>query len=255
MSHPALHTPGTPIERPWPEPARPWSVTMAWEDLLFLHWRVDARALAAHIPPGLELETFDGSAWLAVVPFRMARTRFRWMPKVPTTHAFPELNVRTYVRARSRDGALRPGVWFFSLDAASRLAVEGARLTFGLPYFAARMRCETREGRVSYASERVDRRGPAARFEASWRVAGEHARAVPGTLEHWLVERYCLYAMRRGRIVCGEVAHKPWEVAPVDLRIESCDMTRLVDCETRGAPVSALAARAVEVAAWSPLAV
>ena len=64
MSHPALHTPGTPIERPWPEPARPWSVTMAWEDLLFLHWRVDARALAAHIPPGLELETFDGSAWL-----------------------------------------------------------------------------------------------------------------------------------------------------------------------------------------------
>jgi hypothetical protein len=116
---------------------------------------------------------------------------------------------------------------------------------------------------VSYASERVDRRGPAARFEASWRVAGEHARPVPGTLEHWLVERYCLYAMRRGRLVCGEVAHKPWEVAPVDLRIESCDMSRLigwgggceVGCETRDAPVSALAARAVEVAAWSPVAV
>jgi uncharacterized protein YqjF (DUF2071 family) len=78
---------------------------------------------------------------------------------------------------------------------------------------------------------------------------------VLGTLEHWLVERYCLYALRRGRLVCGEVAHKPWEVAPVDLRIESCEMTRLVDCETSGAPVSALAARAVEVAAWSPVAV
>ena len=175
MTHPALLD---TRHRPWPLPARAWSLTMRWEELLFLHWPVAAAALRPHLPPGLELELFDGTAWLGVVPFRMARTRCRWLPPMPTAHTFPELNLRTYVR-----GGGRSGVWFFSLDAASRLAVEGARLGFGLPYFAARMACARDGERVRYRSERTDARGPAAVFRGEWRAMGPFAPARPGTLE------------------------------------------------------------------------
>ncbi|MEO6595432.1 MAG: DUF2071 domain-containing protein [Planctomycetota bacterium] len=233
--------------RPWPLPQRAWALTMDWEDLLFLHWPVAASLLQPHLPAGLEVDTFDGSAWLGVVPFRMARTRFRWLPPVPTTHSFPELNVRTYVRAKDR-----PGVWFFSLDAASRLAVAGARAGFGLPYFRARMRCERTADVVHYESERRDPRAPVASFRASWNSSRATAPAVPGTLEHFLVERYCLFALRAGRLMRGDVAHAPWQLAKADVQLETCDMTRLLGCTLDGAPVSALAAAPMAVAGFWP---
>ena len=234
--------------RPWPVPARAWSLTMRWEELLFLHWPVAAAALRPHLPAGLELETFDGTAWLGVVPFRMARTRFRWLPPMPTAHTFAELNLRTYVRAGGRTG-----VWFFSLDAASRLAVEGARLGFGLPYFTARMACVRDGERVRYRSERTDARGPAAVFRGDWRASGPFAPARPGTLEQFLVERYCLFAQRRGRLVCGEIAHQPWQLAAAEVQLEVVEMTRLLGIELVGAPASALLAAPIDVAAWSPV--
>lgn len=219
---------------------------MRWRDLVFLHWPVDAARLRALLPDGLELETFDGRAWLGVVPFEMAETRFRLLPKMPTAHRFPELNVRTYVRRGDR-----PGVWFFSLDAASRIAVEGARLGFGLPYFRARMTCERVGERVRYRSERRDRRGPPATFAADYGLFDVSAQpARRGTLEHFLVERYCLYAMHRGRLVCGEIAHEPWRLSPVDVELASNDMTRLLGFPLAGPPASALAARPLDVAAW-----
>ncbi|MFN8423535.1 MAG: DUF2071 domain-containing protein [Anaerolineae bacterium] len=119
--------------RPWPLPAAPWAMAMSWLDLLFLHWPLDPDVLAPFIPPPLVLDTFDGRAWLGVVPFRMAGVRLRGLPPIPGTAAFPEINVRTY--AVAPDG--RRGVWFFSLDATSRLAVRAARAWFGLPYFDA----------------------------------------------------------------------------------------------------------------------
>jgi hypothetical protein len=221
---------------------------MRWEELLFLHWPVSPDALRPHLPPGVELETFDGRAWLGVVPFRMAATRFRWLPRMPSAHRFAELNLRTYVRAGDRSG-----VWFFSLDAASRLAVEGARIGFGLPYFMARMRCERDGPEIVYASERTDARGPTARFAGRWRAEGPTATATPGTLEHFLVERYALFAMRRGQLVCGDIAHRPWSLARAHVQLDVCDMTRLVGVELRGAPSSALSAEPVVVAAWSPV--
>lgn len=220
---------------------------MTWEELLFLHWPVDAAALRRHLPVGVELDTFDGAAWLGVVPFRMVKTRWRWWPPLPTAHDFPEVNLRTYVRVGGRSG-----VWFLTLDAASRLAVEGARWTFGLPYFTARMACERRGERLHFASERRDRRGPAATFRAAWRATGEARGAAPGSLEHFLTERYCLFALRRGRLVCGEIAHAPWLLARADVRIDACDMTRVLDLELCGAPASALIASPQTVAAWSP---
>lgn len=220
---------------------------MGWHELLFLHWRVPAPALQAQLPRGVELETFDGSAWLGVVPFRMVDTRFRWLPHLPTAHTFPELNLRSYVRVGDRSG-----VWFWSLDAASRLVVEGARLGFGLPYLRARMQCERIGDEVRYRSERTDRRGPPATFVGRWRPAGPFEPAVVGSLEHWLCERYCLFAQRRGRLVIGEIAHPPWRLAKAEVHLDVCDMVRLVGVTLDEAPVSALVAAPLEVVAWSP---
>jgi uncharacterized protein YqjF (DUF2071 family) len=218
---------------------------MRWEDLLFLHWPVAVAELQRVVPPGLEVETFDGRAWLGVVPFVMARTRWRWLPPMPTAYRFPECNVRTYVRHRDR-----PGVWFFSLDATSRLVVEGARLGFGLPYFMARMQCRRDGERVHFDSERRDRRGPTAAFRGSWHATGPARPASPGSLEHVLTERYCLYALRRGRVVRGDIAHAPWQLAAADVHVDACDMSRIAGVDLGGAPPSVRAAGQLDVAAW-----
>jgi uncharacterized protein len=243
MVHPALIAAD---HRPWPLPNRPWAMTMDWEELLFLHWRVPVAALRPHLPASVQIDTFDGSAWLGVVPFRMANTRLRGLPAMPGAGNFPELNVRTYVRV-----AGRPGVWFFSLDAASRLAVLGARATFGLPYLNARMHCERGGEVVRYESVRTDRRAPPARFAASWQRVGAAMAAVSNTLEHFLAERYCLFvASRNGAVKCGEIAHAPWQLAPARVDLGECSMTRLLGFALDTEPVSALVAEPVRVAAW-----
>jgi len=251
MSHPALNSLS---HRPWPIPDRQWSLTMRWEELLFLHWPVVPDLIRPHLPDDLELETFGGKAWLGVVPFIMAGTRFRWLPPVPTANRFPECNLRTYVRHK-RDSVHngRPGVWFFSLDAQSRLAVAGARIGFGLPYFYADMSCQQVNDRTHFKVARRERRAPGAAFEASWRTIGPAKIAAASTLEHFLVERYCLYAQRRGHLVCGEIVHAPWQLSPVDLDLQTNDLTQLLNLELAGPPVSALAAKTITVAAWAPV--
>jgi len=244
MAHPALRE---VAHRPWPLEHHCWALTMHWEELLFLHWPVEAAVLQERLPAGVEVETFAGSAWLGVVPFRMARTRWRCMPPLPTAHRFPELNVRTYVRAGARSG-----VWFFSLDAASRLAVAGARASFGLPYFHAAMSCERQGQAVHYASERRNGSGAPLRFAASWSARGPVSTAAKRSLEHFLVERYCLFALRRGQLVCGDIAHAPWRFASADVQITHNDMASPLGCRLEGAPVSVLATDPVTVAAFWP---
>ena len=112
-----------------------------------------------------------------------------------------------------------------------------------------RRQCEI----VLCASERRDRRAPAAVFAANWRVVGPLRRAVPGSLEHFLVERYCLFALRRGRLVRGDIAHVPWELAQAELMLQTCDMTRLLGFDADGPAVSALAAVPMTVAGWWPV--
>src|SRR5262249_14421600 len=157
------------------------------------------------------LDTFDGSAWIGVVPFRMSGIRHRICPPVPGTSAFVELNVRTYVTAGGK-----AGVWFFSLDAASRLAVLGARWRLHLPYFDARVRCDRRtDGWIDYESRRTHRGAKPATFAARYRPTGPPTQSLPGTLEQFLTERYCLYsADPSGRCYRGEIAHIPWPLQP-----------------------------------------
>jgi len=223
---------------------------MRWEDLLFVHWAVEPSVVRPHLPAGLELDTFDGRAWLGVVPFTMAGTRFRGLPPMPTANRFPECNLRTYVRCGDR-----AGVWFFSLDAHSRLAVAGARFGFGLPYFVADMATRRDGDRVVYRSRRTDRRAPPAEFVGSWRPVGDPFVAQPGTLEQFLVERYSLFALRRGRLLRGDVAHEPWQLSPAEVAFERCDMTRLLGIELGGEPDSVLATKPVDVEAARPFAV
>jgi hypothetical protein len=194
------------------------------------------------IPPGLDIDTFDGDAWLGVVPFRMSGVRPRFTPPLPGLHAFAELNLRTYVVCEGK-----PGVWFFSLDAASRIAVRAARAFFHLPYFDARM-SSRREGAVVYRSERIHRGAPQAFFAASYRGTG---RPASGELERWLTERYCLYAVSRaGRLFRGEIHHRPWRLESAEAEVERLDMTRILGFDLpRQKPLLHFAER-LDVVAW-----
>ena len=222
---------------------------MQWTELAFLHWPVAKESLQRLLPAGVEVETHSGDAWLGIVPFRMRRTRIRGLPPMPTAHEFPELNVRTYVRCGGKSG-----VWFFSLDATSRLAVEGARATFGRPYFRAEMELEQRGQLVSCTSRRTDGRGPPARFAAGYCPGGNSRPAARGSLEHFLVERYCLFAPARGGGVrCGDIAHAPWQLQPASVQLGVCDMTRLLGLQLPDTAPFALCAEPVEVAAWAPV--
>ena len=187
------------------DPPGPWVMTQRWHDLLFAHWRCDVDNLRPLVPAALEIDTFDGSPWISVVPFRMSGIRFRGAPPVPTAHAFLELNVRTYV---TLDG--RPGVWFFSLDAESSLAVIGARLGVRLPYFRATMHITRDDERIGYTSERWKLAGGPASFAASYHAIGDATAATPGSLDHFLTERYSLFASTGQRIWRGDIVHPPW---------------------------------------------
>ena len=137
--------------RPWAMPDRPWAMTQTWHDLLFAHWPVAVDKLRPLVPPAFELDTFSRQTWIGVVPFYMTNVAPRGVPAVSWVSEFPELNVRTYVRIGDR-----PGVYFFSLDAGSALAVKTARLLLNLPYFSATMTVRAHQSRVVYQSRRDD---------------------------------------------------------------------------------------------------
>ena len=231
-----------------PLPARPWAMKMGWEELLFAHWPVRPEMLRDLIPAGLELELFEGEAWLGLVPFQMAGVRLRGLPPVPTTANFPELNLRTYVTHRGR-----PGVWFFSLDASSWLAVRGARVGFHLPYFDARMSCEQESGRIRYASERIHRGAWPARLQVEYRPTGPILESPPGSLEHFLTERYCLYASTpAGTILRGDIHHAPWPLQVAEAEFREDSMTSQIRVHREGPPRMLHYARSLDVIAWLP---
>jgi len=235
-------------DRSWPPPARPWEMAMRWSDLLFLHWRIDAEQLRPRIPAELALDTFDGSAWIGVVPFRMSNTRPRRTPGLPWFSAFPETNVRTYVTH-----AGKPGVWFLSLDAANPVAVRVARSRFHLPYFDARMRCVARDGRIDYSTMRTHTGAPPAELRVSWRADGllHHARA--GTLEHFLTARYCLYAQDgAGRVLRGDIDHPLWPLRNAVAEVERNTMITTHGLTAAEGPPLAHAVEQLDVVAWTP---
>lgn len=220
-----------------------------WTDLLFLHWPVDAAVIRRLVPASLPLDTFNGMAWLSLASFYLSGLRPHWLPALPMISEFPELNVRTYVSLGGK-----PGVYFFSLDAGSLLAVEGARATFYLPYFTARMhRAIASDGMVEYSSRRTDRRGSPAEFAARYRPVGPIAYSESGSIDHWLTERYCLYAIdRRGRVVRAEIHHQPWPLQPVDATITTNTMANAAGVTLPPAPPRLAFSSSIDVVVWPP---
>ncbi len=222
--------------RPWPLPDRPWVQGQTWLDLLFAHWSLPVEALRAAMPAELPVDTFDGRAWLGITPFEVSGLRARGTPPVPRLSRFAETNVRTYTTI---DG--KPGIHFFSLDAASALAVAGARATYRLPYHRAEMAIERAGGEIRYRTRRAK---PEAELVARYRPDGPVFQAQPGTLEHFLTERYCLYVVdERQRIRRADIHHPPWPLQPAVADIERNTMTAPYGIELVGDPLLHFAAR------------
>jgi uncharacterized protein len=215
--------------RPRPLPSGRWVMTQRWNDLLFAHWPVPAAHVAAHIPDGLQVDTFQGSGWLGVVPFWMDRIKVRGVPPVPGARSFPELNMRTYVRDQSTGAA---GVYFFSLDAASLLAVAAGRTFYHLPYHWAEMRIEQRTDNEFAFFSRRRFQTQAVEFKARYRGLGptrKLAESRPGSLEYFLTERYCLFtADRAGQPVRANVHHVPWPLEDAEADIERNDLAQAI---------------------------
>jgi uncharacterized protein YqjF (DUF2071 family) len=224
---------------------------MRWRDLVFAHWRVDVAQLRPLIPAELEIDTFDGEAYVGVVPFVMEDVSPRGLPPLGPLSRFPEVNVRTYVRHGDQQG-----VWFFSLDAAERIPVELARHGFHLPYFLARM-AVTRDGpSVVYRSERIDRRGRAASLLVRYRPTGPVAPAVPGSLDAWLTERYRLFAVDgRGRLSTTSIAHERWPLRPASAEFEVETLSAAQGLTLVGPPVQLAFADRLDVRGWWPRAI
>ena len=177
----------------------------AWGKLLFMHWRIDEQLLRPLIPSGLEIDTFDGSAWIAIVPFTMWDIRAfpPYVPAVPGMNAFHELNVRTYVHLNGT-----PGVWFFSLDCDNAAAVFGARTFYYLPYFNADLELTQTGQTIDYSSTRTEE--PAAVFRAKWHIGEALPTAEQGSIEFFLTERYCLFSENKGALYRSRIYHDPW---------------------------------------------
>jgi uncharacterized protein len=199
--------------RPWPLPEGPWVMGQTWDALLFAHWPVDAVLLQPLVSAHVEVDEHDGSAWLGITPFRVTGLRLRGVPPLPRLSTFLELNVRTYVTAGGK-----PGIWFFSLDASSRLAVEAARRAYRLPYFHANISCSRSGGRLVYELSRAGAAGTV--FAARYRPVEDEFNAAAGSLEHFLAERYCLYTEEAGTLKRAEIHHRPWDLQPAEAEIE-----------------------------------
>lgn len=241
--HPALQRTD---HRPWKLPLSPWILRQTWCDLLFAHWPIRASILRPLVPPDLEIQEYDGISWIGVIPFRIEGLMLRTLPDMPLISAFPEINVRLYVE---RGG--KPGVWFLSLDAGSRLAVRAARLFFFLPYFYARMECRTDDHAIAYRSERAE--DGRVRFAASYKPVSEPCESTPGSLEHFLTERYCLYAQGPGGVIFRtEVHHQPWPLQRAEAEFTFNEMAAAHGLDVGREPALLHFARRLDVVTWPP---
>lgn len=238
--------------RPWPIPDAPWLMTQTWHDLLFAHWPVDRELLQTKVPPGLPLDLYDGQAWIGVVPFRMTNVAPRGVPALPWVSAFAEVNVRTYVTVGGR-----PGVYFFSLDAESSLAVAAARSLLHLPYYTAQMDVHLDDdGQIHYTSRRTAAGAEPAELVARYHAVGPPFEPQPGTLEYFLTERYCLYNVDdRFRAYRLDIHHLPWKLQAAEATIDVNTMA--LAAGIRLPPLAPLLhfSKRQDMVAWAPTSV
>ncbi len=232
---------------------RPWAIAQEWHHVLFLHWPVDAGALRPMVPPPLEIETRDGRAWLTVLPFAMRRLRLRGLPALPFLSSFPQLNVRTYVTLEGR-----PGVFLLRVVAGSLPAVTIARRLFNLPYKRGRLALR-KEGQswIFTCRPRAEWQAGAGNTPSSltvrYRPEGTAFRPAPGSLEHWLSERFCYYTIgREERIDRGEIEHPPWSLQPAQVDAIESSWPGAIGVEGGDMPALVYYSRRQTAFAWLP---
>ncbi len=219
--------------RPFPIPRSPWVMEQVWNDVLFLHWPVPAEVMEKHIPFQLKLDTFNGTAWIGIVPFWISKMRVRGLPPMPFMNSMDELNVRTYVEYEGRKG-----VYFFSLDANNPLAVTGARMLYFLPYMNAKMSVSNSEGKVIYESMRKSGHSGTGNFLASYKPISPAYNSESGTLDEWLTERYCLWVTKGDKVFRGDIHHTKWQLHEASCNIRQNSMASFLPREYfKGDPI------------------
>ncbi|GGN14768.1 YqjF family protein [Halarchaeum nitratireducens] len=221
-------------------------ISMDWRDVCVASYAVDPDVVAATLPDGVAVDTYDGDAYLSVVPFVMGDVRPYKFPRFvgPT---FGELNLRTYVT-----GDAGPGIYFYNLDATDRLGVAIARATFRLPYYDASQRIVKRGDTVEFESERTHTGVPPCEFDADYTPIGDPEPAEPGSLTEFLLERYRFYVEGRGTLLRGEIEHEPWRVQEATYDVRENDLFTVNGFETPDRDPHVAYSPGVEVAAHAP---
>ncbi|MGP4076208.1 YqjF family protein [Halobacillus sp. K22] len=189
----------------------PWIIHQSWEHLIFMHWPVPEIDLLPFVPNELELDLYNGMAWIAIVPFHMKDIRFRGIPRIPFGNQLLDLNVRTYVTYKGE-----PGVYFISLDANHSLGVFLARTLFGLPYLNAQVRLDKQGNNLHFSSRRTHPGMPESHFHARFRIFNSFHSFKPGSLMNWLTERYMLWTVHGSSVFKGPIEHKSWQLQPAE---------------------------------------
>jgi uncharacterized protein len=231
--------------RPWPAPERAWLLAESIGDQLFAHWPVPAEALRRHLPEEVRPDTFEGEAWLGITASTVTAVRLRGTLPLPIVSSFQQLNVRACVIV---EGA--PGIWFFSLDLSTAAGFEVARRLFGLPFYRARISLGAMGDRFQLACTRLAQPAPPKVFDARWQPFGRAATPLPGSLDHFLTERYRLYGEREGRLWRAEMHHRPWRLQQARGTVELNTMAP-EGVELDREPLLLLS-RGQDVLLWSP---
>lgn len=199
--------------RPFSLNRLPWVMTQTWEDVLFLHWPVDEQLLRKHIPETLELDVYEGKAWLGIVPFEVKGMRPRLLPTFPFIGSFLELNVRTYVKYKGK-----PGVYFFSLDTSNFVVVTMAKIGYALPYRHAEMKIERKHQEIILSNNWKDEK-QSEHFQCTYTPVSPIYYSEKGTLDHWLTERYCLWTVRGNMLMRTDIHHTKWELQNAEVAL------------------------------------
>lgn len=204
-----------PIEQYLAHTLHPWVLFMTWRDLMFASWRLPAEVVRPKVPPELELDTFDGSAYVTLVPMRVTDMHWRGIPPIPGMEGFRELNLRTYIKRNDR-----PGVYFLSIECPAAFSDWIARHFFGVPYYAAEIATYRDGDCFRFASERTQKGQPPAALFSQFRPVGQAAPPAPGSLESFLVERYSLYFAGDGHVWRGDIQHDQWQLFQAEVQLD-----------------------------------
>ncbi len=226
--------PGTPV------------MHQRWEDLLFLHWPVEPEALRPLIPDALEVDTFDGKAWLGITPFHLEDVRPSMLPAFPGLSSFDELNVRTYVLHKNQ-----PGIWFFSLDASKLISAVAARIFFMLPYYKASVDFGRQPIRFDFEANRAG--PPPARFRVSWKTGARLRDPDRDSLAFFLVERYCCYPVEGRGVYQTRIYHHPWILDDAQVEHLSSTMLSVLGISEPTSEPLVHFSKSLEVEVWPPV--